>query len=176
MYDVAIIGGGIAGCACAYRLSRCNLRVVMLEKENDICMGATRANSAIMHAGYDPLPGTLMAKLNVEGNAMSREICKKLNVSWKDTGSLVLALCDEDMDTLQKLLERGVKNGVPGLEIWDADKVREKEPNVTENTKGALWAPTAAIVNPWEFGLAMAEVAVQNGCELRRRFRESSKE
>lgn len=170
MYDVAIIGGGIAGCACAYRLSRCNLRVVMLEKENDICMGATRANSAIMHAGYDPLPGTLMAKLNVEGNAMSREICKKLNVSWKDTGSLVLALCDEDMHTLQKLLERGVENGVPGLEIWDADKVREKEPNVTENTKGALWAPTAAIVNPWEFGLAMAEVAVQNGCELRRRF------
>ena len=137
MYDVAIIGGGIAGCACAYRLSLCNLRVVMLEKENDICMGATRANSAIMHAGYDPLPGTLMAKLNVEGNAMSREICKKLNVSWKDTGSLVLALCDEDMDTLQKLLERGVENGVPGLEIWDADKVREKEPNVTENTKGA---------------------------------------
>lgn len=88
MYDVAIIGGGIAGCACAYRLSRCNLRVVMLEKENDICMGATRANSAIMHAGYDPLPGTLMAKLNVEGNAMSREICKnsmylgKTRVHW----------------------------------------------------------------------------------------------
>ena len=90
MYDVAIIGGGIAGCACAYRLARCRVRVVLLEKENDICMGATRANSAIMHAGYDPHPGTLMAKLNVKGNAMSREICKKLHVSWKDTGSLVV--------------------------------------------------------------------------------------
>ena len=104
MYDVAIIGGGIAGCACAYRLARCRVRVVLLEKENDICMGATRANSAIMHAGYDPHPGTLMAKLNVKGNAMSREICKKLHVSWKDTGSLVVALNDEDMDTLQVLL------------------------------------------------------------------------
>lgn len=170
MYDVAIIGGGIAGCACAYRLARCRVRVVLLEKENDICMGATRANSAIMHAGYDPHPGTLMAKLNVKGNAMSREICKKLHVSWKDTGSLVVALNDEDMDTLQDLLERGRENGVPGLELWDAAQVRAKEPNVTETAKGALWAPTAAIVNPWEFGLAMAEVAVQNGCELRRRF------
>lgn len=170
MYDVAIIGGGIAGCACAYRLARCRVRVILLEKENDICMGATRANSAIMHAGYDPHPGTLMAKLNVKGNAMSREICKKLHVSWKDTGSLVVALNDEDMDTLQDLLERGRENGVPGLELWDAAQVRAKEPNVTETAKGALWAPTAAIVNPWEFGLAMAEVAVQNGCELRRRF------
>ena len=165
-----IIGGGIAGCACAYRLARCRVRVVLLEKENDICMGATRANSAIMHAGYDPHPGTLMAKLNVKGNAMSREICKKLHVSWKDTGSLVVPLNDEDMDTLQDLLERGRENGVPGLELWDAAQVRAKEPNVTETAKGALWAPTAAIVNPWEFGLAMAEVAVQNGCELRRRF------
>ena len=132
MYDVAIIGGGIAGCACAYRLARCRVRVILLEKENDICMGATRANSAIMHAGYDPHPGTLMAKLNVKGNAMSREICKKLHVSWKDTGSLVVALNDEDMDTLQDLLERGRENGVPGLELWDAAQVRAKEPNVTE--------------------------------------------
>lgn len=170
MYDVAIIGGGITGCACAYRLSRCKLKVVLLEKENDICMGATRANSAIMHAGYDPQPGTLMAKLNVQGNAMSREICKKLSVPWKDTGSLVVALADADMDTLQTLLERGRANGVPGLEIWPAEKVHEKEPNVTRAAKGALWAPTAAIVNPWEFGLAMAEVAVLNGCEVKRSF------
>lgn len=170
MYDVAIIGGGIAGCACAYRLSRCKLNVVLLEKENDICMGATRANSAIMHAGYDPKPGTLMAELNVRGNAMSREICKKLSVSWKDTGSLVVALTDKDLDTLQMLLERGRANGVPGLEIWSPQKLREREPNVTENATGALWAPTAAIVNPWEFGLAMAEVAVLNGSEIKRCF------
>lgn len=170
MYDVAIIGGGIAGCACAYRLSRCKLNVVLLEKENDICMGSTRANSAIMHAGYDPQPGTLMAKLNVEGNAMSREICKKLSVPWKDTGSLVVALSEEDLDTLQVLLERGQANGVPGLEIWSAEQLKEREPNVTPAAAGALWAPTAGIVNPWEFGLAMAEVAVQNGCTVKRRF------
>lgn len=174
MYDVAIIGSGIVGCACAYRLSKCNLRVVMLEKENDVCMGSTRANSAIMHAGYDPKPGTLMAKLNVEGNRLAREICKKLSVPWKDTGSLVVALSDEDMQTLEVLLDRGNKNGVPGLEIWQADRLREKEPNISPNAKGALWAPSAAIVNPWEFGLAMAETAVKNGCELKRNFCVSS--
>lgn len=168
MYDVAIIGGGIAGCACAYRLARCRVRVILLEKENDICMGATRANSAIMHAGYDPHPGTLMAKLNVKGNAMSRDL--QSSMCLERHRLLVVALNDEDMDTLQDLLERGRENGVPGLELWDAAQVRAKEPNVTETAKGALWAPTAAIVNPWEFGLAMAEVAVQNGCELRRRF------
>lgn len=170
MYDVAIIGSGIVGCACAYRLSKSKLRVVMLEKENDVCMGSTRANSAIMHAGYDPKPGTLMAKLNVEGNRLAREICKKLSVPWKDTGSLVVALSDDDMETLKELLERGNKNGVPGLEIWQEDRLREKEPNISPNAKGALWAPSAAIVNPWEFGLAMAEVAVKNGCELKRNF------
>lgn len=170
MYDVAIIGSGIVGCACAYRLSKCKLRVVMIEKENDVCMGATRANSAIMHAGYDPKPGTLMAKLNVEGNRLAREICKKLSVPWKDTGSFVVALSDEDMKTLEVLLDRGKKNGVPGLEIWQADRLREKEPNISPNAKGALWAPSAAIVNPWEFGLAMAETAVKNGCELKRNF------
>lgn len=174
MYDVAIIGSGIVGCACAYRLSKCNLRIVMLEKENDVCMGSTRANSAIMHAGYDPKPGTLMAKLNVEGNRLAREICKKLSVPWKDTGSLVVALSDEDMQTLEVLLDRGNKNGVPGLEIWQADRLREKEPNISPNAKGALWAPSAAIVNPWEFGLAMAETAVKNGCELKRNFCVSS--
>lgn len=170
MYDVAIIGSGIVGCACAYRLSKCKLRVVMLEKENDVCMGSTRANSAIMHAGYDPKPGTLMAKLNVDGNRLAREICKKLSVPWKDTGSLVVALSDDDMETLEDLLERGNKNGVPGLEIWQEDRLRKKEPNISPNAKGALWAPSAAIVNPWEFGLAMAEVAVKNGCELKRNF------
>lgn len=170
MYDVAIIGGGIVGCACAYRLSRCDLSVVLLEKENDICLGATRANSAIMHAGYDPKPGTLMARLNVKGNEMSREICKKLSVMWKDTGSYVVACTEEEMETLGILLERGRKNGVPDLEIIDGKTLCEREPAISKNALGALWAPTAAIVNPWEFGIAMAETAVKNGCELRRSF------
>lgn len=170
MYDVAIIGAGIVGTACAYRLSRCKLKVALLEKENDICMGSTRANSAIIHAGYDPKPGTLMAKLNVEGNPLCKEICKKLSVPLKETGSLVLAFDDEECAELQTLLERAQKNGVPGVEIWDTKKILEKEPNISKDVKAALWAPTAAIVNPWEMGLAMAETAVRNGCTLHTSF------
>lgn len=170
MYDVAIIGGGIIGCACAYTLSQYNLKVLLIEKENDICMGASRANSAIMHAGYDPKPGTLMAKLNVKGNAMSREICKNLSVSWSDCGSLVVALHDDDLPMLKTLYDRGIKNGVPDLEIWSKAKTLEKEPNLSPDIKGALWAPSAATVNPWEFGIAMAETAVLNACEIRRSF------
>lgn len=170
MYDVAVIGAGIVGAACAWRLSRCKLNVVLLEKENDVCMGTTRANSAIIHAGYDPKPGTLMAKLNVRGNALCKEICKKLDVPLKETGSLVLAFDDEECEEVHALFARGQQNGVPGLEIWDTQKILQKEPNVAKNVKLALWAPTAAIVNPWEMGLAMAETAVRNGCTLHRSF------
>lgn len=170
MYDVAIIGAGIVGTACAYRLARCKLKVALLEKENDVCMGATRANSAIIHAGYDPKPGTLMAKLNVAGNPLCKEICKKLDVPLKETGSLVLAFDDEECAEVRALFERGKQNGVPGLEIWDTEKILQKEPNIAKDVKLALWAPTAAIVNPWEMGLAMAETAVRNGCTLHRSF------
>lgn len=166
MYDVAIIGSGIVGCACAYRLSRFKLNIAVLEKNNDVCCGTTKANSAVIHAGYDPAPGTLMAKLNVRGSAMTEEICKKLDVPYKKTGSLVVAFSESEKEHIQKLYERGLQNGVPDIKIIDKEEIKKIEPNVADNAVAALYAPTAAIVNPWEYGLAMAETAVRNGTDV----------
>ena len=166
MYDVAIIGCGITGSACAYYLSRYRLDIAVIEKYNDVCCGTTRANSAIIHAGYDPVPGTNCAKYNVRGNELTKEICKKLGVLCKEIGSLVVAFSDEEKQTLKVLYDRGVKNGVPNMELWDKEKLLKEEPNVSDKAVGALYAPTAAIVNPWEYGLAMAETAVRNDASL----------
>ncbi len=166
MYDVAIIGCGITGAATAFELSKYELKTVVLERENDIAMGATRANSAIIHAGYDPEPGTLMARLNVKGCAMAKELCAALDVPYKNCGSLVLAFTDADIKTIRELCERGIQNGVPGLRVLSADEVHKIEPNASENVAGALYAPTAGIVNPWEYALALAETAVRNGVGL----------
>ncbi|MCR4622405.1 MAG: NAD(P)/FAD-dependent oxidoreductase [Clostridiales bacterium] len=163
MYDVIIVGCGVTGAATAFTLSRYRLSVLVLEKENDIAMGATRANSAIIHAGYDPEPGTLMARLNVKGCEMAQELCGRLDVPYKNCGSLVLAFDEKDIETLHVLYERGVKNGVKQLEIISGARLREIEPNVSQSAAAALYAPTSGIVNPWEYALAMAEVAALNG-------------
>lgn len=168
-YDVAIIGCGITGAAAAYLLSRYDLRVVVLEKENDVALGATRANSAILHAGYDPKPGTLMAKLNVKGSAMAKELCKALDVPYGQIGSLVAAFDDSELPTLQKLYENGVASGVPDIQLLTGEEALKLEPGLAENVKGALYAPSAAITDPWEYCLALAETAVKNGVELRTR-------
>lgn len=166
MFDVAIIGCGIVGASIAYQLAQYKLNVVVLEKENDIAMGTTKANSGILHSGYDPEEGTLMAKLNVQGAKMAKELCSKLHVHYKQTGSLVLAFSEEDVATLHTLLKRGINNGVEGLEIISADRVREMEPYVSDKVVAALYSPTAAVVSPWDFALALAEVAVKNGVKL----------
>lgn len=166
MLDVAIIGGGIVGAACAYELSRYRLSVAVLERENDVACGTTKANSAILHAGYDPPPGTLMARLNVEGVRLAEELCRKLDVPYRQCGSLVAAFSGEDAGLLRTLYSRGVENGVPGLSLLDAAQVRNLEPNLSPEVVGALYAPTAAIVNPWEYALALAETAVRNGVSL----------
>ncbi len=168
MYDVIVLGCGVVGAATAYQLARYPLKVAVLEAQNDVANGTTKANSAIIHAGYDPEPGTLMAKLNVEGNRMAGEICQKLQVPFARVGSLVLAFDEADLATLRTLYDRGVANGVPGLELWDQSQVRQREPNLSQEVKGALYAPTAGIVDPWQYALAMAEVAVTNGVELHR--------
>lgn len=165
MYDVVVIGCGITGAAIAYQLSRYQLKVAVLEGENDVAQGATKANSAILHAGYDPLPGSLMARLNVRGVALAREICEKLDVPRWENGSLVLAFSQEELPTLQTLYDRGIANGVE-VELLSARQVREMEPNLSEQVVGALHAPTAAVCLPWEYCLAMAETAVRNGVEL----------
>lgn len=168
MYDIIVIGCGVIGAATAYALAKTNAKVLVLEAENDVAAGTTKANSAILHAGFDPEEGTLMARLNVEGVKMAKEICEKLDVPRNQCGSYVLAFSEEERPHIELLYKRGIANGVPGLEILPGEEVRRREPNLSEAVVCALWAPSAAIVSPWEFALAMAETAVVNGVELKR--------
>lgn len=166
MYDVIIIGCGVVGAACAYELSKFDLSIAVLEKSNDVANATTKANSAIVHAGYDPRPGTNMARLNIEGNRMMGELCKKLDVPFNRVGSHVLAFSEKDLKTLEELYEQGIKNGVPGIRILSKNEVKNMEPNLSDNVMGSLWAPTAAIVSPWELCLALIETAVRNQTKL----------
>ena len=169
-YDVAVVGAGVIGSLIARELSRYNIKIALVEKHNDMAMGTSKANSAIVHAGFDAKPGTLKAMLNVEGTAIMPELCKTLGVPFKPVGSLVVAFSDEEVETLHELLERGNANGVPGLEIYDAAKLREEEPTISSEAKAALWAPSAGIVCPYELTIAAAENAVVNGAEFIRNF------
>lgn len=170
MFDVCIIGAGVVGALCARALSAYKIDVCVLEKTNDVCMGASRANSAIVHAGFDAMPGTLKARFNVQGSKMMEQICAELGVKYVRNGSLVLGYSDEDKATLQKLYERGVQNGVQGLAILDREGVLALEPHVTDEVSCALWAPTGAIVSP--FGLCDAGLgnAMDNGVQFIRNF------
>ena len=167
MYDVIIAGGGITGCAVAYYLSRYKLKVLLLEADNDVANGTTKANSAIIHAGYDPEEGTLMAYHNVRGSALAKELCEKLDVPYRQCGAMVLGFDDDDMALIEKLYHRGLNNGVTRLHILDHDEVLAREPLINDEVAGALLAETSAIVSPWEYALALAETAVINGVELK---------
>ncbi len=167
MQDIVIIGCGVIGAACAYELAKYNLAVTILEAGSDVANGTTKANSAIIHAGYDPIPGTGMAKLNVEGNAMMEALCHRLDVPFKRVGSHVLAFTEEELGTLRTLYERGMANGVPDLRLLSAEEVKAMEPSVSDAVKGSLFAPTAGIISPWELTLALAEAAVKNGVRLK---------
>jgi len=168
MQDVIIIGCGVTGAACAYRLSRYQLRVTVLESRSDVAAGTTKANSAIIHAGYDPEPGTLMARLNVRGSHMTEEICARLDVPYRKTGSMVLAFDERDRACLRTLLERGERNGVKELRLLSGDESRALEPELSGEAVESLLAPDAGIINPWEYALAMIETAVKNGVTLYR--------
>lgn len=167
IYDIAIIGAGITGANLAYELSRYDLNVLWLEKENDVSLGATRANSAIIHAGYDPIPGSLMAELNVKGSKKYPGLCKKLNAYYEQVGSLVLAFNDQDKHVIERLYERGLENGVEGLQLLNRSETIEQEPTVNPDVVASLYAPTAAIILPWDMCLALAEVAVREGVDLK---------
>ena len=167
MYDVIIIGGGVSGAAAARELSRYKVRACVLEKEEDVCCGTSKANSAIVHAGYDAAEGSLMAKLNVRGSEMMEQLAKELDFPFERIGSLVICLSAEDMPGLKKLYDRGIKNGVKGLQILSREEVLEMEPNVTENVYAALYAPTSGIVCPFSLNIALAENAFENGVEFR---------
>ena len=167
MYDVIIIGAGVTGCAVARFLSKYQGRFMVLERSEDVCTGTSKANSAIIHAGFDAAHGSLMAKYNLIGSRMYPELAKELDFAYIRNGSLVLALSEEDIPKLEALKENGIKNGVEGLEIVDRARLKELEPSVGHVPVAALYAPTAGIVCPFGATIAFAENAHKNGVEFR---------
>ena len=166
-YDVLVIGGGVTGCSIARSLSRYDLKIALLEKDEDVCSGTSKANSAIVHAGYDPIPGTLKAKLNIEGSRMMPQLAKDLDIDYKQNGSLILCFDETDKPKLQQLYERGLANGVEGMRILTGDEVRALEPNLSQHIVSALLCPSGGIVCPFGLTIAMAENAYENGVEFR---------
>lgn len=167
MYDVIIIGAGVCGAAIARELSRYQAKICVLEKEEDVCCGTSKANSAIAHAGYDAVTGTLKAKLNVRGNELMGGLSEELDFPFERNGSLVLCLNEMDLPNLQALYDRGVANGVKELRILDKEEVLQMEPNITDDVVAALYAPTGGIVCPFGLNIALAENACANGVEFR---------
>jgi glycerol-3-phosphate dehydrogenase len=170
-YDFAVVGAGVSGAWIAYELSKYTAKTCLIEKENDVAMGATKANSAIIHAGYDPVPGTLMAKLNVRGNELVRELHEKMDIPFRQIGSLVIALSEDDEAKIRELYERGLKNGVKGLKILTKEETLALEPNLSDEVRGALLAETAGVCSSFEMSVAPAEVAENNGVDLIRNFK-----
>ncbi len=166
MYDVVIIGAGVVGGMLARTLAKYDLKICILEKENDVAMGATKANSAIVHAGFDAKEGSLKAKLNIKGSALMENVCRELGVKYKNNGSLVIGFNDEDRKTIEELKKRGESGGVPRLRILEKDEVLALEPNLSQNVVCALYAPTGAIVCPYELTIAAIGNAMDNGTEL----------
>jgi glycerol-3-phosphate dehydrogenase len=165
-HDVIIIGGGVTGCAIARSLSKYNLSVVLLEKNEDICSETSKGNSGIVHSGYDPEPGTLMAKLNVKGSAMIKQLSKELDFDYTMNGSMIISFDKKDAPKLKKLYDRGIANGVDQMEILSGDEARAIEPNLTDQVQGALLCKTGGIVDPFNLTYALAENAYVNGVEF----------
>ncbi|MEG2202823.1 MAG: NAD(P)/FAD-dependent oxidoreductase [Christensenellaceae bacterium] len=163
--DILVIGGGITGCAAAYEFSKYECRTVLIEKENDVACGSTKANSALIHAGFDPEPHTLMAKYNVRGNILAYELAKKLDIPLQKKGSLVVAFSEDEKKTLAHLYENGIKNGVPELKLLNKEQTLDMEKNLSKEICGSLYAGTCGIVSPWEYTAALIETAIRNGVE-----------
>jgi len=168
LYDIIIAGAGVVGAFVARELSRYELKICILEKEHDVATGASKANSGIVHAGNDCVPGSLKALLNVQGADMMEKIAAELDVPFRKTGSLVVGFDDKDRSILQELLNRGNSNGAEGLEILSGDEARALEPGLSADITHALLAPSAGIISPYEFNIAAVENAVVNGAELYR--------
>ena len=164
--DALIIGAGVVGCALARSLSRYEGHVAVLEKASDVAEGASKANSGIVHAGFDAKPGSLKAKLNVQGAQMFPKLCQELGAPYTQPGALVLGFTQEDQATLQELYEQGLKNGVPGLKLLSREEALQLEPNTNPKIVGALLAETSGLTSPYEFSFALADHAVLNGVEF----------
>ena len=167
MYDAVIIGGGAVGCAVARYLSCYRLSICLVERGEDVCVGTSKANSAICHAGFDAPVGSAKARFNVEGSRMMEGLSQELDFPYRRCGSLVLCFDEAELPHLRELLERGVLNGVEGLEILDRAALRTLEPAVSDKAVAALWAPTGAVLCPFGMTIALAENAAANGCAFR---------
>ncbi|MCH3942835.1 MAG: FAD-dependent oxidoreductase [Atopobiaceae bacterium] len=161
VYDVIIIGAGVSGAAVARELSKYELGTLVIEKGEDVCCGTSKANSAIVHAGYDCQPGSMMARMNVRGNEMMGEVCHDLDVPFERIGSLLVCTDEERLPGLRELLARGVANGVRGMRILSREEALEMEPHLEGGVVGALYAPSAGIVCPFALDIAMAENAFE---------------
>lgn len=170
MFDIAVIGAGVVGGMIARTLSAYQLDICILEKKHDVAMGASCANSAIVHAGFDAKEGSLKAKLNVRGSEMMEQVCRELGVKYKNNGSLVIGFTEEDRATVEELVRRGIANGVKGVRAVDQEELRQLEPNVSKNAICALYAPTGSIVCPYELTIASIGNAMDNGAQLKLDF------
>ena len=165
-FDAIVIGGGILGCMTARNLRRWNISVLLLEKEDDVCRGITRANSAICYPGYDNRPGSLKASLTVRGNTNMEQLCRELDVPFSRCGSLLVTYDPNAVSRLEHKLQNGIQNGVPGLTLISGAEAETMEPQLAKGVAAALYAPSAGTVNPWQLGIAACENAVENGAEL----------
>ncbi len=170
MYDIVVIGGGVVGGLILRELSRYNTKICLLEKEDDVAMGSSKANSGIVHAGFDAKVGSNKAKFNVLGSNMMEKVTTELGVKFNNNGSLVVAFSEEEMVTVNELFERGTQNGVKDLEVIDQKTLRELEPNISDEAVGALYAKTGGIVCPYELTIASIGNAMDNGAELKTNF------
>lgn len=170
MFDIAVIGAGVVGGMIARTLSAYQLNICILEKKHDVAMGASCANSAIVHAGFDAKEGSLKAKLNVRGSEMMEQVCRELGVKYKNNGSLVIGFNDEDRATVEALVRRGIANGVKGVRAIDSEELHQLEPNISKNACCALYAPTGSIVCPYELTIAAIGNAMDNGAQLKLDF------
>lgn len=161
-FDVIIIGGGVVGCMTARALSRFQIQVLLIEKEADIGTGASSANSAIIHAGHDPLPGSLKAEMNRLANPMWDHLSEELGIPFKRSGAYVVAIGDEEFACLESLRQRGLENGVE-CEIITGEEMRKREPLINPDVRGALFTPTAGMVDPFAACIAPLENAMENG-------------
>lgn len=166
MRDIIIIGAGVSGCACARELARYKADILVVEMAEDVCCGTSKANSAIVHAGFDAENGSLMAKLNVGGSRRMPALAKELDFAYEQCGSLVVCLNESDRPGLEAIYKNGVANGVEGLRIIERDELVELEPNVADEAVAALWAPTGGIVCPFGLTFALAENAAKNGVQF----------
>ena len=167
MYDIVIIGAGVSGTSIARELAKFDAKICVVERFDDVCCGTSKANSAIVHAGYDAKTGTLMARLDVEGSYLIPQLARDLDFSYKNNGSLVLCMHEEDLPALHELYNRGRANGVSAMRLLTREEVLEMEPNVQDSVVAGMEAGTGGIVCPFGMNIAFAENAAENGVEFK---------